>query len=222
MSFQEQLLALISDDKKKDAEPIMTAMTKTFQDYATDIAELKTKIRSSEGVKPEEFAKLEQRLKETETTISTSENELKKYKKLYEDTNNKLVETYKRLTETSIEKEVRRAMSVFKIAPDSVDQVFDLISHTVKVKDDGSFIVGIKDKEGKDTELSVKDYMEKTWAVTPFAKRVLLADFSSGGGSDNQINGHTTGKKWREMTLDEQGKLYKENPTLAQQLAAVK
>jgi hypothetical protein len=220
MTFQEQLKALIPPEKASEAESIFSAMTRTFERYDTDITELKQRVRSSEGVKPEDLAKAEARIAELSAQFASTESEYKKTKKLAEEYGTKLAETTQRLTETSIEKEVRKAMSAFRIVPEAVDPVFDLIRHTVKQKEDGSFIVPHKDAAGKDLESPVGDYMEKIWANTPFAKRVIVADYSTGGGAGGPGSPAAGSKKWGEMSLGEQSVLFKQNPEVARQLMA--
>ena len=220
MTFQEQLKALIPPEKAGEAESIFTAMTRTFERYDTDITELKQRVRSSEGVKPEDLAKAEARIAELSAQFATTDSEYKKTKKLADEYGTRLAETTKKLTETSIEKEVRKAMSAFRIVPEAVDPVFDLISHNVRVKETGEFVVPFKTADGKDTECSVGEYMEKVWSNTPFAKRVIVADYSTGGGAGGPGTLNAGAKKWGEMSLGEQSVLFKQNPEVARTLMA--
>jgi hypothetical protein len=240
-TFQEQIEALIKartpvDQQAAalaDLKPIADAMTRTFQGYATDIEDAKTRLRALEGIKPEEHAKLEATSKQQAADLAALATALDDYKNKYEVANTTLTETQKKLAATNRERALRTAIDTAKlrIAPDSVEQALRDIDARVKQKDDGSFVVPStivsKDAAGTEirtpTEYPIETYLTKEWAATPFAKRVILADFTSGGGaggSGGRIPTTDGTKKWKEMSYKEQVVLHNTNPTLAAQMQA--
>ena len=222
MTFQEQLDAMIPAEKKAEAAVVFEAMTSTFKRYDADINEMKQRVRSVEGIKPEDHARLEARARELEEKSSLTEGEYKKLLKMRDELTAKNAELGQKLTATSIEKEVRKAMGALKIVPEAVDAVYDLVASKVVVGEDGEFTVLYKDKDGKELKSSVGDYLTKEWAVTPLAKRLLVADFSTGGGANGTAGGVSATKKWGDMSLGEQSVLFRQNPEIARQLMAAK
>jgi hypothetical protein len=234
MTFQEQIAALlmeanVPDDKKASVkaalDPMFEAMTRTFHQYDTDINDLKGKVRATEGIKPEEYAALETKVKELTDELGGKTAAHDKVKKDYDTAVTQLGALKGQLTSATLEKEVRKAMGAFKIAPDAVDEVYSIITGKVKQKEDGSFVIPhvtkVKDAAGTEVETAIESpvsaYMEKYWATSPFAKRVLLADYSTGGGAGGTKGGPGTGSKpWKEMSLSEQTAAFKSDPVAAQ------
>jgi hypothetical protein len=236
-TFQEQIDALVAKhvpaDKlevvKSELIPLFGAMTRTFQDYDRDINDMKEKVRKVEGIKPEDFARLENVTKEQATTLAQAKADLEKAKTDYTAAVTQLGALKGQLSQTTLEKEVRKAMGNFKIAPESIEDVYTIMSSKVKMKDDGTFVVPhvIKSKDAANKEIetpaesSVETYMKEQWAVSPSAKRVLLAEFSSGGSAHGGGRGAGAGSKpWSKMTLTEQSTFMRTDPEGAKALQA--
>lgn len=229
MTFQEQIDDIISKNIPADKQasvkelliPIFSAMTNTFQRYDADIQAAKEKVRAVEGIKPEAHAELEKRVKEQETALNDLQVKLKKSETDYNNALTKLNEANAKLDGASKENAVRKAMGLFEIAEESVDDVFTVISSKVVKKDDGTFhiphVVVSKDAAGKEiktpTEMSVQEYMTDVWAPSGAAKRVLLAPYSSGGGATGHTEKVRSGAKpFSKMTLTERSELYRNDP----------
>jgi hypothetical protein len=240
-TFQEQIEALIiarlPEDKRAEVldqlKPINEAMTRTFQNYATDIEATKTRLRALEGIKPEEHAALESLSKQQAADLATLKQLADDYKAKYETANTTLTETQKKLVSTTRDRTLRAALDSAKlrIAPDSIEQVLRDIDSRVIQKDDGSFVVPsvIVSKDAANTEIktpteySIDTFLTKEWAASPFAKRVILADYTSGGGAGGSGGGGPASngtKKWKEMSYKEQVLFHNANPTLAAQMQA--
>lgn len=234
-TFQEQLDELVAQfvpaDKVEEAKKVLTplneALTRTFKGYSDDIEAAKIRLRSVEGVKPEEFAKLEARVKELTDAVSAKDVELNDIKTKYDTANKSLLDTKSKLTTVAKETAIRKALTDAKlrIAPDAMEEVFGSIDRKVVTKDDGSFVIPsvIISKDAAGTEIRtpveypVAEYLSKEWAVSPYAKRVLLADFSTGGGAKSAGDGMGSGSKpWKDMSLDERNAAYKADPVAAQ------
>lgn len=239
-TFQEQIDALITKftpaDKLADAKaqvtPLLEAMTGVFKNYATDIETAKGRLRALEGIKPEDFSRLETLTKEQKAAIDAKEAELTTLKAQYEAANAKLTETNGKLSATVKEKEIRKALDScgLRIAADSIDEVYNAIDRRVVQKPDGTFVIpGVlvsKDAAGTEIRTNVErpiaEYITKEWAVTPFAKRVLLADVNTGGGAGGSgaLAGVNGAKPWGKMTLTEQSAVQRADPAKAAALRA--
>jgi hypothetical protein len=237
-TFQEQLDDLVSQfvpaEKLPEAKtllaPLNEALTRTFREYASDIEAAKGRLRKVEGIDPEEFARLETRIKELTTALDDKDVTIKELGTKYDAANVALTDTKGKLTATAKESAIRKALSDAKlrIAPEAVEEVFASIDRRVTVKPDGSFVIPsvVTSKDAAGTEIktpieyAVADYITKEWAVSPYAKRVLLADVNLGGGRGGIDLGAGGSKPWKDMTLDERTAAYKADPVAAQQQIA--
>jgi hypothetical protein len=236
-TFQEQLDELISayvpadklTEVKEKFAPISSAMTNTFQHYAEDIETAKARLRTLEGIKPEEFARLDTLVKQQADRLMELETSATDYKTKYETSENALRDTKCKLMATTRENAIRKALVDAKlpIAADSLDEVYGSIDRKVVQKPDGSFVVPsvLISKDSANNEIrtpvehQITDYLTKEWAVTPFAKRVILADDTTGGGANGSGRGGRGSKPFSEMSFAEKTVMARDNPVMYKQLS---
>lgn len=222
MKFQERLRALLPDDKQKDADEIFEQMDATFSKYDEDIKTLKEKVRARDGVDMKEFERLEVENSELAAQLAESKTALKKLDESSKSLTEKLTGVTGKLHGTLKEKELRAAMSEFKFDPETQNEAFTLLASQLGlgvVEDSaGTRVTAKVVKDGKETELAVKDAL-KAWVDTsPLAKRLIVAGRTSGSGSKGSTAGGSETKKWAEMDIKERTELFNSQPDLARQL----
>jgi hypothetical protein len=222
MKFQERLRALMPEDKQKEADEIFSQMDATFSKYDEDIKTLKATVRARDGVDMKEF----ERLEAENATFAQQLAELRTANKKAEESSKGLTEKLTGVTAqlhtTMKEKELRAAMSEFKFDPETQNEAFALLASQLNlgVIEDGTGarVTAKVSKDGKDSELAVKDAL-KAWVDTsPLAKRLIVVGKTSGAGSQGGMTGGAQGKKWADMDIKERTELFVSDPAKAQQL----
>lgn len=222
MKFQERLRALLPEDKQKEADEIFEQMDSTFSRYDEDIKALKDKVRARDGVDMKEY----ERLEAENQSLAQQMAELKTSHKKLEDSSKSLTEKLTGVTgqlHSSLkEKELRSAMSEYRFDPETQNEAFSLLASQLSlgVVEDaaGTRVTAKIVKDGKESELAVKDALKNWVDTSPLAKRIIIAGKTSGSGSQGSLPGGVQGKKWSEMGLKEQSELFLKDPERAKQL----
>lgn len=224
--FRDQLSALIADDKKDAATSIFDALDKQLSDYDTDIRALKTEMRQKDGIKPEDFAKLEKEREELRAQLSETEKALKTTTKERDVAQAKAAAETTAAERNIIDGGIAKALASAGYKPEQLPAISARIRELgiLAVSGEGmsrKAIAKLK-KDGKESELSLEDYITKEFATSIEGKAWLPAGGDSGAGAGGSGGSGAAGKKWAEMSLKDQSDLYKRDPTLAKQLQAAK
>jgi hypothetical protein len=209
MTIQEKLRALLPSDKIDAAESLFTEMEEMFKKNAEDIRKWKDKAREKEGATSEEVAELERQNAALTAELKKKESELK----VHVDAAVSAVAARDSLI---AEKELRKALGAYTIAPDSAEEVYSLLSRNVRV--DKGVATGVVTIDGKEVEKSVPDTVKHWMETSGLAKRVVVVGKSSGSGAPGSGSPSGNSKKWSDLTLTEQSVLYRDNPEQARQL----
>ena len=222
MKFQERLRALLPEDKQKEADEIFEQMDSTFSRYDEDIKAMKEKLRARDGVDMKEYERLESENQSLSQQMAELKSAHKKLEESSKSLTDKLTGVTGQLHASMKEKELRTAMTEYRFDPETQNEAFALLASqlSLSVVEDsaGTRVTAKVQKDGKETELAVKDAL-KSWVDTsPLAKRIIIAGKTSGSGSQGSLPGGVQGKKWAEMSLKEQSELYLKDPDRAKQL----
>lgn len=217
MAFQDELrdilVGFIPEEKKEEfaekSAGVFEKMGQVFNDSAASIAAQKTKIReleaktqTLESKDPEEFSKVLRQLEERDKGLEAKQKELdeingkfqgtskmnKELEKLSKKLQDQLEKESKVLNETVKSAELRKAISSLSLKdPSMSDEVFNLLSHDVKIDvgDDGTRRVyaRMKGDSGVEMEVTPLEFI-KNWADnSPLAKSILAPPRSSGSGA---------------------------------------
>jgi len=222
MKFQERLRALLPEDKQKDADEIFEQMDSTFSRYDEDIKAMKDKLRARDGVDMKEYERLESDNKSLTQQLAELKTSHKKLEESSKSVVEKLAGVTGQLHASMKEKELRAAMTEYRFDPETQNEAFSLLASqlALSVVEDaaGTRVTAKVTKDGKESELTVKDALKGWVDSSPLAKRIIIAGKTSGSGSQGSLSGSVQGKKWAEMSLKEQSELYLKDPDKAKQL----
>lgn len=226
MKFQERLTGLIPEDKKKDAEEIFEQMERTFAQYDEDIKAYKEKLRTRDGVDSKELERLEAENKALKQQLDDMQVAHKKLEDLSKATTDKLSGVTAQLHSSLKDNELRAAMTEYRFDPETQQEAFSLLSSQLKlgvIEDaSGTRVMAKIVKDGKESDVTVKEAL-KGWVETnPLAKRVILTGRTSGTGATGKVVGAVPNKKWSEMSLQERSELFISDRALAEQLMQAK
>lgn len=214
MTIQEKLRALLPEDKASAADDLFAEMDEMFKKNAEDIRKWKEKAREKDGAGSEEVVALEKQIAELNSQLKRKDAEVKDYTA-------KLSQIQGAKDSLIAERELRKALAAYTIAPDSTEEVYSLLARNVKVTDGN--VLGVVNVDGKEETRSVQDTVKHWMETSGLAKRVLVAGKTSGTGAPGSgSGGGVVTKKWTEMSLSEQTALFRQNPEQAKQLMGSK
>lgn len=175
MSYREKLSALIAPDKAKDGEAILDELDETLNSYAKDIKELKTTLRTKDGVKPEDLAELEKENSDLKKRLTDTESASKKAARERDEAMKARAEIETSVNKATAESEVRKHLSSLGIVGDRLEELVEgyVPRATVRVID-GVRIAHIGDK-------TATEYFPE-WAKTR-GKEFIPAAANSGTGA---------------------------------------
>ena len=188
MSFRDKIAALIPEDKRDDAKGILDALDGQLDSYAEDIKTLKVKLRERDGIKPEDYAAIEQERDTLKKQLSDVEKTAKQLAKERDEISGKYAETSKAARDYQRNVTVHETLSKHGIGKRSAEDIGDAISfieRLVQYDDSGNALVKYKDGETEKT-VSLAEYAEKVYPGTGHAKR-FIPDGNSGSGADRAV-----------------------------------
>ena len=215
--FRDQIFALVADDKKKDAEPLLAALDEQLTGYDNDIKTLKQTLREKDGIKPEDFAALEKENKELKERLSELDKSVKSLTKERDDATKKATETETALGSHLIDGGLASALNGKLKSPAYFDAVKSLLSRNFSIEaDDKGARQAIAKvlKDGKETKVSVSDFV-KDWLASDQGKEFAL-DQGGGGGGARGSGDHKpaiSDKPFKDMSYSERMALHAANPT---------
>lgn len=189
MSFRDSLKAFIDPTKLADAEKVFDKLDEQLDGYDADIKALKKTLREKDGIKPEDFAKLEeenatlrQSKADAEKALKKAESEAKGAKETAEQFRER---THKLVKDDGL----RKALVETGIKKEYLDAVHALLRDSIQVDDEkGEAFALSKDKDGKESRASVADYV-KAWGAGEQGKNFVGVPASSGGGAQGGGSG---------------------------------
>ncbi len=206
MKFRDQLAALIAEDKKKDAEPIFDALDRQLDGYDTDIKALKTSLREKDGIKPEDFTRLEHERDELKTALTDMQKNVKtltKERDEYKTAAEKEIATsHRELVENRLTDALTKAGVKKELLPAARALLREKGVLSVKTEGDARRAIASLQKDGKAEELSLEDYVEKHFATSDEGKAFIPANTDSGSGAGGGSAKTATGPKARYAELN--------------------
>jgi hypothetical protein len=207
MSFRDQLLGLIAEDKKKDAEKVLDSLDETLDGYATDIRTLKGDLRAKDGIKPEDYTRLEKentdlaaKLKENEKLLKTTSTERDTLQSALESekgaTSRLLIDNglTEALAEIGVKDPAKMALAKSYLREQGI--------FSIESEADQRKAIAVLKKDGKDVKLALKDYIKTEFSTLEVAKQVIEADASSGAGAQGGAGKGGAGKTMLEAEFN--------------------
>ena len=197
MSFRDKLQGLIPEEKRKDADSIFDELDETLDGYSRDIKTLKADLRKNTGVKPEDLAALEEEnatlrtqvadtgkaLKETQKALKTAEDTKAAVEKEFGE---KLTSEQAAINRLLVEDGLTKGLTGLGIVKPAMQAAAAALLKqkgvfSVKAEGDIRKAIAKAQKDGKDIELGLDEYL-KTWAASDEGKEFVPASMNQGGG----------------------------------------
>lgn len=201
MSFRDQLKGFVAPEKLADFDKVADALDNQLSSYDADIKKLKADLRAKDGIKPEDFARLEDENAELRKANMESVRALKKAegeaKTAGENAAQFRERTHKLVRDEGLTKELA---AVGVTNPSYLKAAHAILRDGVQVDDDKGEAFAIVTKDGKESRLGIADYV-KAWAASDEAKNFIIVPGSSGGGATGG-GGNPTGKTMAKGAFD--------------------
>lgn len=181
MSFRDQLKALVVPEKAKEAEAIFDALDNTLYNYDKDIRDLKAKVRSTDNIKPEDFARIEEENAKLKQDLATKEREFKRVQDALKTAEEAATTNKSQLHTLMRDEGLRKSLLEANIKKEYLDAAQALLSRAVQVSDAGEVEAVVVEK-GKEVRKPLADFV-KEWAGSEAGKNFVAAPVNSGGGS---------------------------------------
>lgn len=198
MSFRDKLLAFIPEDKRKDAESVLDDLDTTLDSQAKDLREIKAELRKSTGIKPEDLTALENENKTLTAQIAETGKALKvaqAAQKAAEDAKTtvekefgeKLTSEQAAINRLLVEDGLTKGLTGLGIVKPAMQAAAAALLKqkgvfSVKAEGDIRKAIAKAQKDGKDVELGLDEYL-KTWAQSDEGKEFVPASLNQGGGA---------------------------------------
>lgn len=197
---------------------IEAAVTKATEGLATKNRELLTKLanaRTKTEIDPATVSALESQVEELTGKLTAAEKAAKDATKAREAAEAQFGGESKFVQKLLVDNGLTAELVKAGVAPAMLPAVKALLAGHVQVKVDGDqrkAVVGDKDLGAFVTE----------WASGPEGKHFVAAPTNSGGGAPGGKDGGGTVNPWAKASfnLTEQGRIFTENPQLAEQMKA--
>lgn len=200
MSFRDQIKALLVPEKAKDAEPILDALDTQFATYDADIKRLKAELRSKDGIKPEDFERIETENAELRKQIADHAKAIKKAEAEAKAAGDTVAAKSARLQALIRDEGLTKELVSAGVKKEFMGPVTAFLRDRVAVDEDaGHAFVLSKDKAGAETRLALPDFV-KSWAQSDEGKYFVSAPGNAGAGVLGVRPGATTGARVMSRT----------------------
>lgn len=182
MSFREQLKGLIAPEKTADAEKVFAALEQQLDGYDTDIKALKKSLREKDGIKPEDFARLEEENAELKKANADQARALKKAEGDVQKAGETAAQFRERTHKLMKDDGLRKALVESGVKKEFLDAAHALLLRDIEVDDEKGEAFAKLVKDGKESRLAIPEHV-KAWAASETGKAFIGAPVSSGGGA---------------------------------------
>jgi regulator of replication initiation timing len=190
--FRDQLKGLIAADKSEEANRVFDALDKVLDNNVADIDEMKRELRKRDGIKPEDFARLEKERDELKTALSEQTKALDKQGKDLKAAQESVGLKTSRLEKLLKDDNLTKALLEAGVKnPAHLKGAAAMLREIVQVDEEKSeaFILAKDPKTGAETRKPLGEYIKNEWAASDDGKAYVSAPASSGGGSGNPGGG---------------------------------
>jgi chromosome segregation ATPase len=175
MAFRDKILEFIPEDKRDAAKATLDAMDKTLDGYATDIDDLKRKLRSTKEIDPEEVRSLEKQVDELTAAKKELAQKLTTAEKTAKEATEKLDTESAAVRNLVIDQGLTEQLVKLKVHPAQLPAVKALLAQRLTVESDGSTrkaIAKFLDGSGKEMTAPLAEYRlrttaEEEWDISP-------------------------------------------------------
>lgn len=184
MSLKDDLLSLIPEDKKQAGGTLLDTLNQQMVKYDSDIKELKAALREKDGIKPEDFAKLEKERDEFAAKNAEASSILKKLTKERDEFATKAQAESAANHKLLVDNGLTDALTKAGIRKELLPAARALLKEQgiISVESDGDIRRAVaKMSDGK--ALPLDEYVSKHFAVSEEGKAFIPAAGNSGGGT---------------------------------------
>jgi hypothetical protein len=184
MSFRDQLSGFIAEDKRQAAESLFDTLENLLAKNANDINTLKASLREKEGIKPEDFARLEKENADLMAKNTEAAGILKKLTKERDESVAKAQSESAANHRLLVDNGLTDALTKAGIRKELLPAARALLKEQgiISVETDGDVRRAVaKLADGK--ALPLEDYVLKHFALSDDGKAFIPADGNSGGGA---------------------------------------
>ena len=202
MSFRDSLKAFIQPEKLTDAEKVFDKLYEQLDGYAADIRTLKQSLREKDGIKPEDFAKLEKERDDLLKANSESERARKKAETDLQKAGETAAQFRERTHKLMKDDGLRKALIDAGVKKEYLDAAHALLLRDIQVDDEKGEAFAVLVKDGKESRAAIADHV-KAWGASETGKAFIAVPASSGGGAQGSGSGGTGAKLTRDQTFME-------------------
>jgi len=190
MSFRDSLKAFIVPEKLAEAEKVFDKLDEQLDGYAADIRTLKQTVREKDGIKPEDFAKLEKENDELRKVNAESARALKKSEDIAKQASETAAQYRERTHKLVRDEGLTKALAEGGVTdPVYLKMAHAFLRDSIQVDDDKGEAFALVTKDGKESRVALGDHV-KAFLASDEGKKVVTVPGSSGGGSQGGGGGN--------------------------------